>query len=261
VDWDVERLRYNQFVKMLQAKGGWEVKPLPRLNWLARTPYRWTELLIDRAQTSTVRVLDNTIASIPGAAKIGEDASNAASRAWTEMVTFVQPYVQPALEAASDLGEQTQIEPKIKQIVEELNEWGIKLKSAIPIDESEVSGYVQRIRQLLSPLITEESKNLPFAESALPASSTTAAAATTTTASSTFELRQQPDEADEIVETVDSSFVGTPERDTNLVEDILEEQEAFAALPKSEPTFMSTKEKRLAQDQFLQIKKQFQSLR
>ena len=41
VDWDVERLRYNQFVKMLSARGGWEISYMERDNWNAKTPFRY----------------------------------------------------------------------------------------------------------------------------------------------------------------------------------------------------------------------------
>ena len=34
-DWDTQRLRYNQFARMLSANGGWEVEELERQNWVS----------------------------------------------------------------------------------------------------------------------------------------------------------------------------------------------------------------------------------
>ena len=34
VDWDVQRLRYNQFVRMLELKGGWDVHEMEKLHWV-----------------------------------------------------------------------------------------------------------------------------------------------------------------------------------------------------------------------------------
>ena len=83
-DWDVENLRYNQFVKMLKKnvrhdrlfylsnptvsqtptlshavpnlnyptypligpKGGWEGEPLERVRWAMGSPLRWTKLVL-----------------------------------------------------------------------------------------------------------------------------------------------------------------------------------------------------------------------
>lgn len=45
-DFDVQRLRYNQFVRMLEARGGWDVAPLPPSNFLWSLPRSYTEGLL-----------------------------------------------------------------------------------------------------------------------------------------------------------------------------------------------------------------------
>jgi hypothetical protein len=55
-DWDTQRLRYNQFVRMLQRRGGWEVAPLPRLRYVGSAPWRWTQGLLESAQGRMVGV-------------------------------------------------------------------------------------------------------------------------------------------------------------------------------------------------------------
>lgn len=44
---------------MLEAKGGWEVAPMERLHWMGTTPYRWTQLILDKASTGTIQGLDS----------------------------------------------------------------------------------------------------------------------------------------------------------------------------------------------------------
>jgi hypothetical protein len=51
---------------MLAKKGGWEIQPMERLNWFARTPFRWTELLTDKAIDATERTTDYVIATVKG---------------------------------------------------------------------------------------------------------------------------------------------------------------------------------------------------
>ena len=74
-DWDVERLRYNQFVRMLEANGGWEVAPLPRLNYAARAPYRWTELLLQKSAAAVERLGDQVLLLASDPAKQSADGS------------------------------------------------------------------------------------------------------------------------------------------------------------------------------------------
>lgn len=77
VDFDVQRLRYNQFSRMLASKGGWEdLRQLPRLHYLSTTPFRWTNQLLDK-----VTALLESAVSISGYKQSFVDAWSAADKA------------------------------------------------------------------------------------------------------------------------------------------------------------------------------------
>eukprot|EP01041_Mallomonas_annulata_P007047 gene7047-14341_t len=47
-DFDVQRKRYNQFVRMLEKKGSWENEQIAPQWYIPQTPVRWTQLLLDK---------------------------------------------------------------------------------------------------------------------------------------------------------------------------------------------------------------------
>lgn len=64
-DWDVQRLRYNQFIRMLQKKGGWEVGPeLSMTSYELSLPYRWTVEGIDAMGRSAEQLADTVVKSV-----------------------------------------------------------------------------------------------------------------------------------------------------------------------------------------------------
>ena len=54
---------------MLNKKGGWEVQELPRLNWFTATPFRWTQLALDKTADSAERVANTLSMRIPSIAQ------------------------------------------------------------------------------------------------------------------------------------------------------------------------------------------------
>jgi uncharacterized protein (DUF1499 family) len=93
-DWDVQRLRYNQFARMLEKKGGWDIKPMERLNWYGRTPFRWSQLMSDKAIDATERTTDRALAAINGLRSTGDDdTAGGTRRALQEASDLLQPYV------------------------------------------------------------------------------------------------------------------------------------------------------------------------
>lgn len=63
-DFDVQRIRYNQFVRMLQKKGGWDVHPMPKLRYNLQTPYRWTSIWMEKLGDSIERTTDTVLAKV-----------------------------------------------------------------------------------------------------------------------------------------------------------------------------------------------------
>lgn len=148
VDWDVERLRYNQFCRMLNKFGGWYTEPLPRLQWLARTPYHWTELVMDKTQRAAGSGLDALASALPGVVGTGGEGG-AASRALDQLTSYVYPYLQPAMEAAQSAGGEVLLEPRVAAAVQALQEWREKVDGLVAVSEQEAQEYVDRVIKLL----------------------------------------------------------------------------------------------------------------
>ena len=102
IDWDVERLRYNQFVRMLEKKGGWEVEPVDKLRWLSTSPYRWTQIAVDKGVGAVEEGLNKVIATVSE----DEDIDSIRARImlkYEEVVRYLQPYVQPVYDQWEEL--------------------------------------------------------------------------------------------------------------------------------------------------------------
>lgn len=105
-----QRLRYNQFVRMLEAKGGWDVQPMERLHWMGATPFRWTQLILDKASTSAIRTVDgaaslaiNAVNTIEG--KLSETSSpeGATEGATQRLIDEIVRALRPLLDQAQPL--------------------------------------------------------------------------------------------------------------------------------------------------------------
>lgn len=92
-DWDVQRLRYNQFARMLEKKGGWDIQPMERLNWYGRTPYRWSQLMSDKAIGATERTADRVLAAVNGLSSGSEDITGGSRKALQSASDSLLPYV------------------------------------------------------------------------------------------------------------------------------------------------------------------------
>ena len=60
-DWDVEKNRYNQFVRMLSANGGWDIAPLQKDLYIYKTPYRWVDLLLTKSTIAVEKTADSIV--------------------------------------------------------------------------------------------------------------------------------------------------------------------------------------------------------
>ena len=63
-DFDVEKIRYNEFVRLLSKEGGWDVHYVEQNHWLRNTPYRWTDLLLTKTGAAVERAADATLVGI-----------------------------------------------------------------------------------------------------------------------------------------------------------------------------------------------------
>jgi hypothetical protein len=154
-DWDVERLRYNQFARMLNKKGGWQVAELPRLNWFTRTPHRWTELLLDKGAGAAGRAVNDASMLVPSIANSGS-ADGAASRAYQELRAAVMPGLQPLLDDAGKVKEHFLLEPRVAAALHALDDFKAKVEvegghttTYSNMEEGEVREAVHKVLRLL----------------------------------------------------------------------------------------------------------------
>jgi hypothetical protein len=135
---------------MLEKKGGWDIKPMDRLNWYGRTPYRWSQLLSDKFIDATERTTDRILASVGGLTSGscsggndvisdgGEDEiSGGTRRAVQELTDTLQPYIsqakqyfQPYNEKLSNYVELIVSDPKLEEITKKFTTYEQQIEGA-----------------------------------------------------------------------------------------------------------------------------------
>ena len=149
-DWDVERLRYNQFVRMLDKKGGWEVKPLEKLHWYRDTPIRWSKLLLKKGTESTERVLNRLAVSLPGLVEDVGDEEGAARRVFQQLEENIHPYVQPLLGEIQALKAKVINNPETKGLLQSIETTEKELEATFSAGKQEVESLVDQAREQIS---------------------------------------------------------------------------------------------------------------
>lgn len=147
-DWDVERLRYNQFARMLNRKGGWEVAELPRLNWYTRTPFRWTELLVDKSTSAVEKAANQASMLVPSIAAGGE-ADGAARRALEEVKAVIMPVLQPLLDGAGKVRDQVILEPRVAATLQAIEDFEAAVEGDAALAKEEMQGFVEKILRVI----------------------------------------------------------------------------------------------------------------
>ena len=116
-DADTQRLRYNQFVRMLNKRNGgrgWEtpagtaggvsgpLRELPRLRFLTSTPYRWTGLIVDKGIIGTQQLLDRALTAVDPGGAAASAAQGSIARAYSVVMDdAIQPLAAQLTEGAS----------------------------------------------------------------------------------------------------------------------------------------------------------------
>ncbi len=155
-DWDVERLRYNQFARMLNKKGGWEVQELPRLNWFTSTPFRWTQLTLDKTADTAERVANTLSMRIPSIAR-GGDSQGAARRALAELRAFVMPLLQPLLDEAGKVKDSVILEPRVAAALQALRDFEAQVEGSVQLSKQQAREASEKVLRLLPERFLEES--------------------------------------------------------------------------------------------------------
>lgn len=163
-DWDVERLRYNQFVRMLDKKGGWEVQELPRLNWFARTPFRWTQISLDKLATSAENTA-NEVAMVALPDIANGDRTDAARKAFTELRAYISPIIDPLESGVNEVFNKVLEDPRIAALRQTVDDWEAQLESGAELTKVQTEEWIQKALDLIpenlrvySPLIDSKAK-------------------------------------------------------------------------------------------------------
>ena len=114
-DWDVQRLRYNQFSRMLESKGGWEVQKLDRLHWVTTTPFRWTQLFLDKINIQFQNVINNVIHTENSMSSSAND-NNSVKQQIKDFLLFVQQYKASLTETIDQMTSNSNLKPYFNKI-------------------------------------------------------------------------------------------------------------------------------------------------
>lgn len=160
-DSDTQRLRYNQFVRMMKVKGGWDVQPLPKLNWDTSLPFRLTQSLLDtsydKIDTLVQYAFNEDATSTEGPPlsmrNIMKTSVSSAVEIYNALSTILQPYIQPVVTAISDEKEALRLDPRIAAAVQTLNDFEARIVDSAnnlkEITSTELQDIVERFFKLL----------------------------------------------------------------------------------------------------------------
>lgn len=168
-DWDTQRLRYNQFVRMLKSRGGWEVEPMERLNYIYSLPFRITQQALDKGLTTVTDTSNVIKAAYEDATTLSpngdsteslskqalksldksiHDSIDVAKYAYDGLLQYILPYVQPVITSAEDLVESVRYEPKIASAIQALSEFNELISKSINnlhmINDDDINQIIDR---------------------------------------------------------------------------------------------------------------------
>jgi uncharacterized protein (DUF1499 family) len=151
-DWDVQRLRYNQFARMLESKGGWEVQKLERLHWVTSTPFRWTQLLLDKINVQFQNVITNVIHTDNSMSSTKSNDDDPIKRQVNEFLLFVQQYKA----SLSETLDQMISNPDVKPYFDNIENIEKALESLLHPESNE---NIQQINKFMNNIMGEFDKN------------------------------------------------------------------------------------------------------
>ena len=172
----IKKTGHNKF-------GGWYTEPLPRLNYLARTPYRWTELALDKTARTVTAGLDALVATASSVAGSGGGSSSSSAsaqegsalRAWNDLAQRLAPYLEAAQEQADATRQQLVLEPRVAAALHTLDEWRTQLDQGLGAAEEEVQRFADSFEKLLPRITIGEQKGEPATEVSSPSALSTPA--------------------------------------------------------------------------------------
>jgi hypothetical protein len=139
-DFDVQRARYNQFVRMLDKRGGWELREIEKNHFVTSSPWRWTQKALDNSYDYTEKILDSAAAQLTGfdagnlgtIGDVGGDQKGAARALYVELEQLVAPYL-----------DQVAQDPRVASAVRSLRELELQIESYVTqvVDVQQLEHY------------------------------------------------------------------------------------------------------------------------
>ena len=150
----MQNKRYNQFVRMLEKKGGWENAYRPDENYILTTPMRWTQLLLDKAVLTSERIADEVLTSV-----MGSESSSFSQNQFFGVLTDVledvkraaEPVTGPLIQQLQERFDQISTDPRMAgvtgtidslrdQVLQYLNE----VETALDIEVEDIPSLLNR---------------------------------------------------------------------------------------------------------------------
>ena len=156
-DWDVEKNRYNQFVRMLNGFGGWEVAPLEKDLYVFKTPFRWVDLLLTKSSIAIENIADRVVSGASGVfgqegsrSSVNDDKSTGAARyQLKKLMARIDNVLAPLRENSEQLLERLSREPALKEIVNIKKEIQGKIDDTLPLRLELVRDFTSRVERIL----------------------------------------------------------------------------------------------------------------
>ena len=235
-DWDVQRLRYNQFARMLDSKGGWEVEQMPRLNYNLQIPYR----LVDQSLVNLAKTAENVGDGLIGGLRElsdGDAFSSSSSEGETRRIIegFMHNQIDPLIQPLEDVvKDQLMHLPAIQEVIEGSQELTNEVKEQIKVVLSSIKNVKESFNDQIYDYIgtIKESDNVVDSNSIeVSSQSDTTTTGSTSSNRNTDNIKEnmkvvvQDDDAE--VYGVDENNNSNADTNTNPIELLLEKRDTF----------------------------------
>ena len=160
IDWDVEKNRYNQFVRMLSANGGWDIAPLQKDLYIYKTPYRWVDLLLTKSTIAVEKTADSIVEATMSFFNDGmsndidndnnRNSGGAAREQLKRLVVTIEELLSPLKESTDELVDTLSQEPGFRDLVRIQKEIQSTIDGTLPVYKHQVEEYTSKLESLFS---------------------------------------------------------------------------------------------------------------
>ena len=175
-DWDVEKNRYNQFVRMLSANGGWDIAPLQKDLYIYKTPYRWVDLLLTKSTIAVEKTADSIVEATMSLFNDGMSKDNnndndnnrnsggAAREQLKRIVVTIEELLSPLKESTDELVDTLSQEPGFRDLARIQKEIQSTIDGTLPVYKHQVEEYTSKLESLFSRdrSLTEKDNTMKF---------------------------------------------------------------------------------------------------